>query len=450
MKLSPASHSHALPSQPDWRIWRIAGPAILSNSSAGMVGLVDTWAIGHLPVVAALASLAVTAFIFAALFWTMGFLRMSATGLTAQAHGAAMRGRMTRVVARSLILALAIGLLLLAVKDLFADWVLAAMRVEDQAADYARLYLSIRLYSLPFALIKLVVIGYLIGTQRAATAMALELLLNVLNAALTAWFVAGLGWGVAGAAAASLIAEAAAGLAAAAVLLIHIPPRLLRHALRQPGFWRLARFRALLGINGYLFLRAVMLLSAFGLFLRLASGQGETVLAATHVLLQFHFLATLGLDGIAYAAEALVGAAVGARNRPGFRYWALRTSLWAAAMAVLYSLLFWGAGEAIIGLFTDHASVRAAAGDGLLWLALLPIVAVWSYQLDGIFIGATAAKTMMWMMVLTLAVFAILAPTLTRAYGIDGLWAAFLLFTALRAITLGAAYPALERRAERN
>lgn len=375
---------------------------------------------------------------------------MSATGLTAQAFGAAMRGRMTRVVARSLILALAIGLLLLAIKDPFADWVLAAMQVEDQAADYARLYLSIRLYSLPFALIKLVVIGYLIGTQRAATAMALELLLNVLNAGLTAWFVAGLGWGVAGAAAASLIAEAAAGLAALAVLLSHMPPRLLCHALRQPGFWRLAQFRALLGINGYLFLRAVMLLSAFGLFLRLASGEGETVLAATHVLLQFHFLATLGLDGIAYAAEALVGASVGARNRAAFRFWALRTSLWAAAMAALYSLLFLGAGDAIIALFTDHADVRTAASDGLLWLTLLPIIAVWSYQLDGIFIGATAAKAMMWMMVLTLAVFVATAPALTRAYGIDGLWGAFLLFTALRAMTLGAAYPGLERGADRN
>ncbi|RME67070.1 MAG: MATE family efflux transporter [Alphaproteobacteria bacterium] len=435
-----------MPMHPDRRIWRIAGPAMLSNSSAGLVGLVDTWAIGHLPAVAALAALAVTMFVFAALYWTMGFLRMSTTGLVAQAFGARATGRMVRVVARSLLLALVVGAGLLAIKAPFTDWVLAAMDVAEAPAGYARLYLAIRLYSLPFALVKLAVIGFLIGTQRAATAMALEVMLNLLNAVLTVWFVVGLGWGIAGAAGASLIAEAAAGIAGAGILFAVLPLRLFGAALRHRRFWRFARFRALLAINGYLFLRALLLLTALGMFLRWAGGMGEDVLAATHVLLQFHILATLGLDGIAYAAEALVGAAVGRHDRAALRFWALRTTGWAVALAVLYAGLFALQGDAIVAFFTDLAPVRRQAGEGMLWLALLPVVAVWSYQLDGIFIGATGARTMMWTMLATLGFYGLAGPPLIAWAGIDGLWGSFLAFMAVRGLTLGAAYPALERR----
>lgn len=428
------------------RIWAIAGPAILANISGPMVGVVDTWALGHLPDPRFLAAIAVGSFVFHFVYWSFGFLRMGTTGMAAQAHGAADDLRLTRIVLRAAALGLGFALIVLALQGPLLAALFALLKPAAAAADLAMQYCLIRIWSAPAILLRITVIGFLIGTQRAKTALVIEVALNLLNAALTVWFVAGLDWGIVGAARASVIAEALAAMLALGVALRLLRPAALLAAAREAGFWRPAAFGALLSVNGYLFLRTLLLLAAFGLLWRVSAGLGTLTLSANQVLMQFLMLTSFGLDGIAYAAEALVGAAKGRARRSELHRVVRLTTLWAGLMALGYTAVFALAGETMIAGFTDLAEVRAAAGAHLLWLVAMPVLAVWSYQFDGVFIGATETRAMLLTMIAAFALYAAAVALLAPRFGNDGLWAAMALFLLARGGGLALLYPALARR----
>lgn len=431
----------------DWRIWAIAGPAILSNVTVASIGLVDSWAIGHLPDPAQLAGLALGAYGMSMLLWSLGFLRMGTTGLVAQAYGANQNQRLLRITLRAVLLGAGLGLIILALKLPATQAILSALGADgaEQAAGAA--YLSIRLWAAPFFLIKIAVVGFLIGVQRTDIALYLEVGVNLINVALTIGLVIGLEMGVAGAAYGSAIAEIIAGLAALGILAAGLRPALLRRALSKPALWRASAFIALLKVNGYLFARTVLLIAAFGLFIAQAETLGTVTLGACHILLNFYVLQALTLDALAYAAEALVGEAIGAQARTQMRRWVVRTSLWAFSVSLLYLLLFAMLGETLFRLFTDQAAVLTAAKPLYIWIAITPPIAVWCYQFDGIFIGAARPVPMFVTMAISLAVMQGLIWWLVPVYGVSGLCAAFLAFFAVRGIGLALAYLPLERSA---
>ncbi|MEM8800595.1 MAG: MATE family efflux transporter [Pseudomonadota bacterium] len=432
---------------PDRRIWRIAGPAILSNTSGALVGIVDTWAIGQISSAPALAGLAVGAFVFSVVYWSFGFLRMGTTGMVAQAHGAALGGRILRITLRAAIVGLIIGTALLLVSGLIIAGTLALMDISPAAEGHARTYLEIRFFGTPALMVKVVVIGFLIALERARLALAIEIILNLTNMALTVWFVAGLGWGVSGAAAASLIAEVSAGMTALVVMGAILRPRLVRATLFGRRFWRWAGFLALLHVNSYLFVRTLILDAAFGLLVWSGGRLGDATVAANHVLLEFVSLTALGLDGVAYAAEALAGNAYGRRDKQAFLYWFRRTSGWAAVLSLIYVLIYAMFGNTIVAAFTDVESIRETAADVMPFLIVMPFIAVWSYQLDGVFIGATATRDMMLSMMIAFAIYAPLIIFATDGFGNAGLWLAFLGFFFVRALALAAFLPRLARKA---
>lgn len=432
---------------PHRRIWRLAGPAIVANVSGPMVGVVDTWALGHLPDPVFLAAIALGAFVFHFVYWSFGFLRMGTTGLTAQAFGAADEAKLVRILARSALLGLGFSLVILALQGPVLAALFALLEPQAAEADLAMRYCLIRIWAAPAILLRLTVIGYLIGTQRAKTALALELLLNLSNAAMTVAFVTGLGWGVEGAAAASLIAEVLAAAAALAVVLHLVRPKVFVQAARTRGFWRICAFAGLLSVNAFIFVRTLFLLMAFALLWRTSAGLGTLALSANQVLIQFLMIASFGLDGIAYAAEALVGEAKGRASRPRLRQMVRLSTGWAVLLALALTFVYAAAGPAVIAAFTDLPAVRAEAEAYRLWLVAVPLIAVWSYQFDGIFIGATETRPMMWTMIVAFAIYlAVLQPAVS-AYGNDGLWGAMTLFLALRGAGLALCYPGLERRA---
>lgn len=409
-----------------------------SNISAASVGMVDSWAVGHLDNPLDLAGLALAAIIMSLLLWSLGFLRMGTTGLIAQDFGARLKSRLYRTLLRALTLAFILGGLILLIAWPLTDLALALMADGAEEAAIAHRYLDIRLWALPAVLIKLVAVGALIGMQRAKTALALEVFLNVSNAILTVLFVVFLGLGVEGAALSSLIAETIAGLAALIALLTAYHPRLAKQVIGYKGFWRLGGFKRLLSVNGYLFLRTILLTAAFGLFVGVGGHLGPEVVAGNHVLLNFIILVGLGLDGMAFAAEALVGEAIGARSQPQLSYWVKRTHLWALFLAIGYMGIFALWGVEIINIFTHHESIRTQAYTALPWLIIMPVIGVWGYQYDGIFIGATAAKEMLMTMVVAFVFYGILLLALIPFYGNHGLWIAFIMLNATRG--LGQAY----------
>ena len=424
------------------RVWRLAGPIILANLTTPLLGAVDTAVVGHLPDPSYIGGVAVGSVIFSFLYWGLGFLRMGTTGFTAQAHGAGDAAELRACLLRPLVLAVGFGALLILLQGPIRLGGLWAIGASAGVSGEAATYLDIRIWSAPAALVNFVLLGWLLGVQRAQTALLLQLLLNGVNILLDLVFVVGFGWAVAGVAWATLIAELT-GAAAGMVVILHS-----LHQRPGPADWaRLrdpARLAALLRVNFDIFLRTLCLLATTVIFTAQSAQFGDVVLAGNAILKQFQTFIVYGLDGFAHAAEILVGSALGARDRETFRRAVVACTLWGVGGAVAASVALLLAGPLLIALMTSLPQVRLSAETHLWWLVASPLVSVWSFLLDGIFIGATRTAAMRNAMVLSLGIFLLANWLLLPPLGNHGLWLSLLLFLAARAVTLGLHYPALE------
>ncbi len=425
------------------RVWRLAAPVVLSNLSIPLLGAVDTAVMGHLPDPAYIGGVALGAVIFSYIYWGFGFLRMGTTGLVAQAFGARDGDEVRAALARAWLVALAIGTAVLALQWPIERAAFAALEASAGVEDLARAYYGIRVWGAPAALMNYVALGWLFGMQRMGLALVLTVFLNGLNIVLDLVFVVGLGWGIEGVAWATLAAEwSAAGLG---LVLVG------RATTRVAGAWRLARvldrarLLALVKVNADIFVRTLCLITAFAWFTVEGARMGDVTLAANAVLLIFQTFMAYGLDGFAHAAEALVGGAVGAGDRRAFRRAVVVSSQWAAGLAGAFALAYLGLGELVIRALTGIGEVREAASRYLPWAVAAPLISVWSFQLDGVFIGATRTAEMRNGMLLSLLAFGAGVWLLVPALGNHGLWLAFMIFMVVRALTLGLWYPRIER-----
>ncbi|SUD83404.1 DNA-damage-inducible protein F [Stutzerimonas stutzeri] len=425
------------------RVWALAAPMILSNLSVPLVALVDSAVIGHLPHAHQLASVAVGGSLYTLLIWVMGFLRMGTTGFAAQATGRQDGGELRQILLQGLLLALGFALLLSMVALPLKGVALQLMQPSAELDDLTREYFHTRLFGLPAALASYAVIGWFLGAQNARAPLAMLLTTNLLNVALDLWFVLGLEWGVAGAARASVIAEwsgALLGLALTRDALRRHPGQLDMPALRRWQNWR-----PLMAVNRDIFIRSLALQLVFFLVTVQGTRLGDATVAANALLLNGLLLTAHALDGLAHAVEALSGHAIGAGNRDELR----RTLTVAGGWSLIASLGFAGffllGGHLFIQLQTDIPAVRELALAYMPYLAALPLIAVWSYLLDGLFIGATRAREMRNGMLLALAI-ALPLGWLLQGLGNHGLWLAFLAFMLSRGICLGLIARSLQRR----
>jgi MATE family multidrug resistance protein len=412
------------------RVWALAAPMILSNVSVPLVALVDSAVIGHLPHAHQLGAVAVGASLFSLLAWALGFLRMGATGFAAQAVGRGDGDGLRQVLAQGLLLAtgfsLLLGVLALPLSGLALHW----MQPSPALAENTLAFFHIRLLALPATLAGFALVGWFLGTQNARAPLAMLLITNGLNIVLNLTLVLGLGWGVEGSAWASVMAEWC-GLALGLVL---VGPALRMHAGQIP--WQRLRTWAswapLLTVNRDIFIRSLALQAVFFLITVQGARLGDATVAANALLLTAH-----ALDGLAHAVEALCGHAIGARDQLALRRSMVVAAGWSLLASLVFVVFFGAFGQAFISLQTDIPSVHDTAAHFLPYLAVLPLIAVGSYLLDGLFIGATRAREMRNGMLASLALAAPVA-WLTQSWGNQGLWLSFLWFMAARAITLGA------------
>ncbi|MEQ9518978.1 MAG: MATE family efflux transporter [Parvibaculum sp.] len=424
------------------RVLGVALPIVAMGMSTPLLGIVDTAIIGRLGDPALIGAVAVGALIFTFLFWTFGFLRMGTTGLTAQALGADDNEEIRAAFGRAFFIALVAGSLLLSLQYPLR---LAAFQLVQGSAEveaYARTYFDIRMWSAPFTLTNYAVLGWLVGMQRTRLAMVLQIFLNGLNAGLDALFVLSFGWGVEGIALGTIMAEIATalcGLGLIAFLLRVRGGHWNWHLVLDPP--KIART---LSVNRDIMLRTLLLLAAFSFFTMEGARAGDVTLAANAILMQFVSFSAFFLDGFAFAAEALVGAAIGAKSRAKFHETVRLTGLWSflASLALGFGFLF--AGGLWVDFLTTSEPVRAVARDYLPWAALLPIVSVACFQLDGIYIGATRSRDMRSAAFLSTASFFFFW-WLLLPFGNHGLWAALMGFNISRAVTLLRTYPQLVR-----
>jgi MATE family multidrug resistance protein len=425
-----------LPSNRD--VWRIAAPMILSNVSVPLLGMVDTGVTGHLESPTYLGAVAIGGTIFGFLYTGMNFLRMGTTGIAAQCYGADDNDGLRVSLGQAIIVATLIALALIAVQVPIGNIAMSLFGAEADVEAFALEYFSIRIWSAPGTLANYVLIGWFIGLQNARVPLLIFLTINITNIILDLFFVLGLGMKVDGVALASVIAEYS-GLLVGLIF----AARALR---RRSGHWPLARlfnisaYGAFFSVNAHLFVRTMALMFTFAFVTAQGARLGGLVLAANAVLMNIQLLTSMALDGFAHAAEALVGKAIGQRNREALRQsvrLALRLSLtFAAGFCLLYLLV----GPLLIRILTDLADVRETAMRYLPWLILSPIVSVWSFLYDGVYVGATRAKDMRNIMVFSTVGVFLPAWFLLQGYGNHGLWLAFTLFMASRGIGMHIGY----------
>ncbi|WP_050454859.1 MATE family efflux transporter [Candidatus Burkholderia verschuerenii] len=425
------------------RVLTLAFPIVLANLTQPILGAVDTAVAGHLDGPQFLGGVALGGLVFSFVFWSFGFLRMGTTGLVAQAYGARDDHALRASVLRALMLALGIGLAVLVLQVPIIVYALSIFGGSAAVNDTASAYCHARIWAAPFALGNYVVLGYLLGCQRVRLALVTQVFINAVNIVAVLLFVYRFGWGISGIGAATAFADFC-GFA----LGIAIMWRLRPHGLPPIGLRTLLDTHALkrlIAINRDIFIRTLCLLGSFAWFTHMGARQGDAILAANALLLNFQTFMAFGLDGFAHAAEALVGAATGARDRIAFRQAVKVTMLWSVIGAAGFSLVYWIAGERIIAMLTDQAIVREAALRFLPWAAIEPLAAVLGFQLDSVYIGATRTRELMQTMVLCLIVFALAMWALAGPLGNHGLWLALTIWMLARGVMLLIRLPRIER-----
>jgi len=420
---------------------------MLANGAAPIVGLVDTLMVGRFVGTQALAGIGLGAVIYGIFYWGFGFLRMSTAGLAAQSDGAGNEAEVQSHILRAIPLGLLIGLLIFALQiPLMAgafQIYTAGTEIEVSAGDYIRA----RLWGLPATLGTIALMGWFVGISRAGLALGLQIVLNIVNIILSPIFVILLGGGLIGVGLASAAAEWA-GFAAGLYLMIR--------EVKRRGGWRSGAFTkkvllaksalAKLGIaNGNIFIRTMALTVGFNFFGNAAASESETFLAGYHVLMQMITMAALVLDGFAHTAEAVTGAAYGAKDKQRFKRAVRLTSEFSFTFAALMSALILFGGPYLIQALTLDPEVIESAITYLPFCALAPILGFAAYQLDGIFIGTTRTAAMRNAGIVAVILYIAAHYALYPILGAAGIWVAFLFYYVMRAVTLGFAYPAITR-----
>lgn len=425
------------------RLWRMSGPMILANVAVPLRGAVDTAVVGHLPEPYYLVAVATGMTIFNFIFFGFNCLRMGTTAPTAQAAGRGDDTEVRSILWRALFLSSLVSATLLALQLPIIDTALWLISASPEAEAEARTFFMIRIWAMPAALATYAVVGWLYGLEDARVPLLLQVCTNLINIALDFLFVFGFGWSVAGVAAAGLIADFA-GLAIAAFVIF----RRLRRLSGATSWSRVIYgplLRRMLAINRDIFLRTFCVVSTSAIFIARSAELGDLEAAANQILLNFLMFTSFGIDGLAFAAEALIGEAIGRRDMRRFRIAVHAVLFWTAVFAVLNFLLYWAFGLSIVHLMTDIEAVRETAALYISWSIAMPVVSSWAFTFDGIFIGATRTRTLRNSMFVAFAGFLVVSSWYSTEEGNHVLWLAFFLFLTLRGAILAGLYPGLRR-----
>ena len=428
---------------PNRDFWLLAGPMIISNISIALLGLVDTAVIGHLDTAIYLGGVAVGSVIFDFLYWGMGFLRMGTTGIVAQAHGKDDASEIRTVLAQSGLIALGIAFLILVLQSPIINFGLTLLEGSEEVKYYAAVYCRWMIWGAPALMILFSVNGWLLGMQNAVATLTLAICVNVVNIILDIIFVVVLNMDVRGVALATVISQ----YTGVVIAFFIIRKQLTKH----PGQWssdkifNLVKLKSFLTLNHDIFIRTICLILVFAFFTREGAKQGNLILAANSILMKFYLLMALALDGFNHAAEALVGKAVGARSNDLFNKAVSLALKWSLVFGTSFMLFYWILGGELISVLTDIETVRDMAEVYLPWMIALPLLSIWCFLLDGIFIGATRGPEMRNAMLICTFVFFLPIWYAFQFMGNHGLWLAFTVFIIVRGVVLGIYYYRIER-----
>lgn len=414
------------------KILHIAVPSIVSNITVPLLGLVDVAIVGHLGSAAYIGAIAVGGMLFSMIYWLFGFLRMGTSGLTSQALGRRDLPEVVRQLVRASAVALGISLVLVSLQNPLRITAFRFINATPEVAGMAATYFHICVWGAPAVLGLYVFSGWFIGMQNSRFPMYIAVTQNVVNIAASLIFVFGMGMTVDGVALGTLIAQYG-GLAMAIILWFAYYGRLGRY-FRIEGCFRKAAMKQFLALNRDIFFRTLCLVAVSVFFTSTGAAHGDVVLAVNTLLMQLFTLFSYVMDGFAYAGEALAGLYVGAGNAAMLRRMIKSLFVWGIGLAGAFTLLYALGGEAFLGILTDDSSVIHAAGTYFSWAVVIPVAGFAAFLWDGIFIGATASRYMLYAMALAAAAFFGLYYGFREGLGNHALWMAFISYLAVRGL----------------
>lgn len=414
----------------------IALPAIATNITTPILGLVDVAITGHIGEPVYIAAIAVGGTMFNILYWLFNFLRMGTTGLTAQAYGAGDADARSAVLGRSLAVAILLGIAMLALSRPLGSTILGFLDADDSCADFARQYFYICIWGAPAVMATYAMSGWLIGMQDTRATMYTALITNIVNIGVSAALVYGAGRTIDGVATGTLTAQWTGAAAAALFIAVRHRPRLPRLAIVR----RAAPLRRFFSINIDIFLRTACLVAVTLWFTHAGAVQSTEILAANAVLLQLFMLFSFFMDGFAYAGEALGGKYLGRADSAGVRRLTRALLTIGAVFAVVFAAVYFFCGEWFVAVLTDNPPVRAIAADYLPWAAAIPLCGFAAFIYDGLFAGLTRTRPMLGAMAAAMAVFFALYFALPAGMGNHALWLAFDVYLLVRGAVEGLAF----------
>ena len=412
------------------KILQLAIPSIVSNITVPLLGLVDVAIVGHLGSASYIGAIAVGGMLFNMIYWIFGFLRMGTSGMTAQAYG---KRDLTEVV-RTLLRAVGVGLLIS-----LGLWILQSpilrgafvlIDATEEVKRWASLYFNICIWGAPAILGLYGFAGWFIGMQNSRFPMFIAVTQNIVNIAASLCFVFVLGMKVEGVALGTLIAQYA-GLFMAFALWLKYYGRLKAY-IDWNGLWGGEEMRRFFSVNSDIFFRTLCLVAVTTFFTSTGARQGDVILAVNTLLMQLFTLFSYIMDGFAYAGEALAGRFIGAKNDVGLRRCIRLLFLWGIGLSLSFTILYAFLGRDFLGLLTNDTSVIKASGDYFYWVLAIPLCGFSAFLWDGIFIGATATRQMLYSMLVASATFFIIYYLFYRSMGNHALWMAFLGYLSLR------------------
>lgn len=424
-------------------ILAIAVPAIVSNITTPLLGLVDTAIVGHIGAAAYIAAIALGASIFNMAYWLLGFLRQSTSGLTAQAFGSGDTAGEWLVLRRGAIVAAAGAAALIALSPWIASAVLRFMEADASASALARRYFLIVIWGAPAVLGTYVLSGWFLGMQDSRKTMWMAIVTNVVNIAVSLPLVFVAGMKLDGVAVGTLVSQWA-GFAVGVVMLA----RKYGHVIGASGGEGAHRvgWRGFFSLNGEIFLRTLCLVAVTMWFTRAGAQSGSVTLAANALLMQLFLLFSYFMDGFAFAGEALAGKYYGRGDIAALHRAVKAIFVWGFSMGAVFTLAYIALGRPILGFLTDDADVVACARVFLPWAAAVPLAGTAAFVWDGVFIGLTAGRSLLWSMVAAMAVFFAGYFAFVSSAGNHGLWFAFLAYLAVRGLALTVGYLRMARR----
>lgn len=413
---------------------RLAVPSILANITVPLVGIVDTAIAGHLGDAALIGGIAVGTMLFDLLYWNMGFLRVGTGGITAQAYG---RGDMKASIgtfSQGIATALVASLLILAIQWLFAEGMLLLVDASPEVERVARGYFFIRIWAAPATLSLFVFKGWFIGMQNTVFPMITDLWVNIVNM-LASWLLSFYTpLGISGIAVGTLVAQWS-GLLLAFLLMRSKYRELMKSAnILHSMKWKY--FSRFFSINSHLFVRSLLMLVVYEGFTIFAARFGDVELAVSSVMMHLLLLFSYFVDGFAYAGEALTGRFIGEQNRKSLGETVKYVFIWGAVIGVFSTMAYAAFPRTIIGILTDNSEVINASEPYLFWLLLMPVISCVAFIWDGIYVGATASRSLMVCMVFSASLFVASFFIFAPKFGVQALYIAYFVHLVVRSVYL--------------